>query len=65
MTRSTRWRGLALCLLALAACGKKPPPPPPADTNAQFAAAEHEYVVYLMQQFPVVATYLGGSAFAA
>jgi uncharacterized protein (DUF885 family) len=33
--------------------------------DATFAALEHEYVVYFMQRFPVVATYLGGSAFDA
>jgi uncharacterized protein (DUF885 family) len=61
-----RCRTICLCLalLALVACGKsRPPPPPPPDTNSQFAAAEDEYVVFFMQQFPVVATYLGGSAF--
>src|SRR6185437_1364536 len=60
------WRSLASVLgcVALTACGGgKPAPAPPLDANAQFAAAEHEYVVYFMQQFPVVATYLGGSAF--
>jgi uncharacterized protein (DUF885 family) len=46
------------------ACGQpKPPAPPLVDVNTQFAAAEHEYAVYIMGQFPVVATYLGGSAF--
>ena len=49
--------------LDVLAGGGKPAPPPHLDANAQFAAAEHEYVVYFMQQFPVVATYLGGSAF--
>ncbi len=49
--------------MALTACGGgKPAPAPQLDANAQFAVAEHEYVVYFMQQFPVVATYLGGSA---
>src|SRR5450755_1666309 len=28
-----------------------------------FGKLEHEYVVYFMSRFPVVATYLGGSAF--
>jgi uncharacterized protein (DUF885 family) len=31
----------------------------------QFQQLEHEYVVYFMQRFPVVATYLGGAAFDA
>ena len=60
------WRALASALgcVALTACGgSKPAPTPQPDANAQFAAAEHEYVVYFMEQFPVVATYLGGSAF--
>jgi uncharacterized protein (DUF885 family) len=60
-------RGLApaaLCLAALTACGQKPASQaPPPDPSAQFAAAEHDYVVYFMRQFPVVATYLGGSGF--
>jgi uncharacterized protein (DUF885 family) len=66
MTRGMRRPGWVLGLLAvaLAACGKKPPAAvPPPDANTQLAAAEHEYVVYFMHQFPVVATYLGGSAF--
>ena len=69
MTRSivtgvTRSTCVALCLVA-AACGHKAPLPPPlpADVNAQYDAAEREYVVYVMSRFPVVATYLGGSAF--
>ncbi len=63
MNRSSVVWSLTLSL-ALAACGNKPPPPPsPPDVNAQFSAAEHEYAVYIMGQFPVVATYLGGSAF--
>jgi uncharacterized protein (DUF885 family) len=65
-TAGVRWRNLccALACAVLTACGgSKPAAAPPPDANAQFAAAEHEYVVYFMQQFPVVATYLGGSAF--
>ncbi len=31
--------------------------------DESFAALEHEYVSYLLRQFPVVATYLGGAAF--
>jgi uncharacterized protein (DUF885 family) len=31
--------------------------------DARFAAVEHEYVVYVLDRFPVVATYLGGAAF--
>jgi uncharacterized protein (DUF885 family) len=33
------------------------------NNDARFAVVEHEYVTYVLQQFPVVATYLGGSAF--
>jgi uncharacterized protein (DUF885 family) len=31
--------------------------------DQQFAVLEHEYVTYILGQFPVVATYLGGAAF--
>jgi len=31
--------------------------------DGRFVAVEHEYVAYILQQFPVVATYLGGVAF--
>jgi uncharacterized protein (DUF885 family) len=31
--------------------------------DARFAALEHEFVVYMLGRFPVVATYLGGAAF--
>lgn len=31
--------------------------------EARFAALEHQYVVYVLGHFPVVATYLGGAAF--
>ena len=31
--------------------------------DARFATLEHEYVTYVLAQFPVVATYLGGAAF--
>ncbi|MDE2138267.1 MAG: DUF885 domain-containing protein, partial [Gammaproteobacteria bacterium] len=31
--------------------------------DARFAAVEHDFVVYLLGRFPVVATYLGGAAF--
>jgi uncharacterized protein (DUF885 family) len=65
MTMSLRRLALAaLCFGALCACGRNPvSQAPPPDANTQFAAVEHEYVVYFMQQFPVVATYLGGSGF--
>src|SRR5579864_5714895 len=31
--------------------------------DARFAQVEHEYAVYFLGRFPVVATYLGGAAF--
>jgi uncharacterized protein (DUF885 family) len=31
--------------------------------DKHFAAVEHEYVTYMLAQFPVMGTYLGGSAF--
>ncbi|HEV2111913.1 MAG TPA: DUF885 domain-containing protein [Gammaproteobacteria bacterium] len=33
------------------------------DDDARFSAAEHRYVVFVLQRFPAVATYLGGAAF--
>jgi uncharacterized protein (DUF885 family) len=48
----------------LAACGSHAPPPA-ALSDAAFATLEHEYVVYFLERFPVVATYLGGSDFAS
>jgi len=33
--------------------------------DARFAAAEHDYTVYVLGRFPVVATYLGGAAYDA
>jgi uncharacterized protein (DUF885 family) len=56
---------IVACVVAfvLVGCGEKPPLPTKPDEDAQFAALEHDYVVYFMSRFPVVATYLGGSAF--
>jgi uncharacterized protein (DUF885 family) len=55
----------AALALAIAACHPSSPPPPPAEPGAddQFGLLEHDYAVYMMSRFPVVATYLGGSAF--
>jgi uncharacterized protein (DUF885 family) len=59
----------AVALTLLSACSKSTPPAEQASAKAQpsgdtaFAALEHEYVVYFMQRYPVVATYLGGSEF--
>jgi uncharacterized protein (DUF885 family) len=52
---------LALVLL-VPACERKTSAPEPANPETAFAALEHEYAVYIMRQFPVVATYLGGAA---
>ena len=38
-------------------------PHPESDADARFAVLEHAYVLYSMSRFPVMATYLGGSAF--
>jgi uncharacterized protein (DUF885 family) len=54
----------ALVLAVTAACHpNSAPPAPPQSADEQFAALEHEYAVYMMSRFPVVATYLGGAAF--
>ena len=62
--------GAVVLAFLATACGSKAPPPAeqaaattqPA-SDAAFGSLEREYVVYFMQRFPVVATYLGGSAF--
>jgi uncharacterized protein (DUF885 family) len=54
--------GLLVLLLAKPA-GAAPPPHAGPDAAARFATLEHAYVVYSMSRFPVMATYLGGSAF--
>ena len=60
----------AVALALLSACTPKSAPPAEQSaakaqnsSDTAFAALEHEYVVYFMQRFPVVATYLGGSQF--
>jgi uncharacterized protein (DUF885 family) len=40
-----------------------PPPHAESDADGRFATLEHTYMVYSMSRFPVMATYLGGSAF--
>ena len=55
-----------LAALTVAACHPSSPPAPPASqptADERFAQLEHNYAVYMMSRFPVVATYLGGSAF--
>jgi len=55
--------GLFILLVAGAAGAAPPAAPPASDSDTRFANLEHEYVVYSMTRFPVMATYLGGSAF--
>jgi uncharacterized protein (DUF885 family) len=51
-------------LFCAAACQQTPPPTAPQPSaDDRFATLEHDYAVYMMSRFPVVATYLGGSAF--
>jgi uncharacterized protein (DUF885 family) len=38
-------------------------PPPPPNAEQQFGTLEHRYVMFVLRQFPVVSTYLGGSEF--
>jgi uncharacterized protein (DUF885 family) len=57
---------VALLLPAVRASSRPPvaqPVPARHAADERFALLEHQYVSYLLQQFPVVATYLGGSAF--
>jgi uncharacterized protein (DUF885 family) len=56
---------LLVLLAALPASASAAPAPAHAesDADARFSALEHAYVVYSLRRFPVVATYLGGSAF--
>lgn len=59
---------LAACALVAAVPAPARPPaaqPLPARHagDGSFAALEHEYVTYVLRQYPVVATYLGGAAF--
>ena len=59
----------ATAVLAAAAAHAQPPVAQPVtvrhSADEKFASVEHEYVTYVLGQFPVVATYLGGSAFDA
>jgi uncharacterized protein (DUF885 family) len=62
---------LSLLVVLVGACGRDAQPPEsPAAARAdggdeRFAALEHDYVVYFLSRFPVVATYLGGAALDA
>ena len=57
---------LGAAVLFLAACGPKtaaPPAAPPPDPEQQFSALERRYVIFVLERYPVVSTYLGGSEF--
>jgi uncharacterized protein (DUF885 family) len=57
-------RALSLLLFAALCYGAVgAQPQPQANADATYRTLEHQYVVYFMSRFPVVATYLGGSAF--
>src|SRR4051812_23545768 len=72
MTRSKSAAAcLTIVLLALTACNQAPPPSmqgaksaPPA-VDERYGALERDYVIFVLKQYPVIATYLGGSAFDA
>ena len=72
MTHAQRSGVAATALLALAAAASAVAAPPVAQpvparhsADASFARLEHEYVTYVLERFPVVATYLGGAQFNA
>ena len=58
---------VTVALGAVLSASAQPPvaQPVPARHRAdqRFAQVEHDYMTYVLAQFPVVATYLGGSAF--
>jgi uncharacterized protein (DUF885 family) len=58
-------RIFAVGLLMFSACVSNASSMTPAQVRANdaFSALEYSYVVYVMQQFPVVATYLGAAAY--
>lgn len=66
MSRLTKAAGLSVALIAqvlVNAVTAAPAAPAVSAADARFATLEHAYVVYSMSRFPVMATYLGGSAF--
>src|SRR5579863_7153756 len=70
VSQTLRWMPAALSVALLLPAGAARSAPPVAQpvpvrqtADARFAVLEHQYVTYLLWQFPVVATYLGGSAF--
>lgn len=54
---------LLLAIALAPAYGAPPLVRPESEADVRFATLEHAYVTYSMSHFPVVATYLGGSAF--
>jgi uncharacterized protein (DUF885 family) len=62
-----RVANVSLCVVTLlvAACGPKTaaPPIPTLSPEQQFSALERRYVIFVLQRYPVVSTYLGGSEF--
>ena len=57
---------LSAATLLLTACGPQtaaPPAAPALSPEQQFAALERRYVIFVLQRYPVVSTYLGGSEF--
>ena len=58
------WNAVRVLVALLSGVAAAAPPPHSApDADAHFATLEHAYLVYSMSRFPVMATYLGGSAF--
>jgi uncharacterized protein (DUF885 family) len=53
----------AAAVTAYAAPPTAQPVPARHAADGRFAVVEHDYVVYILKQYPVVATYLGGAAF--
>ena len=57
---------LGFAALFLAACGPQTAAPPafrPPSPEQQFSALERRYVIFVLERYPVVSTYLGGSEF--
>src|SRR5882757_1552853 len=57
---------VSVAVLLLAACGPRnaaPPPAPPLSPEQRFSALERRYVIFVLERYPVVSTYLGGSEF--
>jgi uncharacterized protein (DUF885 family) len=64
LTRATLSLGMPfLAAAALASPPSAQPLPARHTADLHFASLEHEYVTYVLGRYPVVATYLGGSAF--